>query len=245
MTHVTDGWYQPPATDPSTRTEHDEGSGRSDTVGADTNTSSKTDSRTDSGTDTSEDRNAATEALAAHHIARSGGDGARSATEEWVAQHARPASNDGRSPTRTTFYAHDVDSIGPGQLHRDPEDRRSWGSLAKWQDGVQSDISRGGQNWQADKDRWFDTFASHLEATDRQEDRARHIVDTIDIGPFQGAHIQMESVILGALSLAIDEDATALPQRAVERDAFATLQADIGMDRADLRDVRQKLRKQL
>jgi hypothetical protein len=184
-------------------------------------------------------------ARAVHGISRSGGDGARSATEEWVHQHSRPESNDGRSPTRTTFYASDTDSIGPGQQHRDPSDRTSWSKLAKWQDGVQSDISRGGQNWAADKERWFDTFASHIEATDRQEKRARHIVESVSMDPFKGARIPIENVIAGALSLAVDEDAQSLDSRAVERERFIELLADLEMDRADLRDVRRKLRAEL
>jgi hypothetical protein len=253
MARVSTGSQQPREREESTTTDTDDTTATDPDSTDDPAPGSSTDENAEAGTgrtdavraDTSDGHDRATVTLAKRHIARSGGDGARSATEEWVAQNARPASNDGRSPTRTTFYAHDVDSIGPGQKHRDPEDRRSWGSLAKWQDGVQSDISRGGQNWQADKNRWFDTFASYVEATERQEDRARYIVDAVDIGPFQGAHIPIEWVILGALSIAIDEDAPDLASRAVERTSFAKLHADMEMDRADLRDVRQKLRAQL
>jgi hypothetical protein len=175
----------------------------------------------------------------------SSGHGSRTRKTDWSINHDRSPSNDGRSHTRTTFYADTVDSRGPGQKHRDPENRRSWESLAKWNDGVQSDKSRGSQNWNADKYRWVETFAGHVDASKTQCDRTHYIMNTISLRPFQAAHIQTEAVILGALSLALNRDVRDIEHRAVKRDTFQELMDDLDVDRSDLVDIRNKIRDEL
>lgn len=173
------------------------------------------------------------------------GHGSRTRQTDWSVQEQRNPSNDGRSHTRTTFYADTVESRGPGQKHRDPQNRRSWESLAKWNDGVQSDKSRGSQNWEADKYRWVETFAGQVDATDTQRERTHFIINNISLTPFQAAHIQTEAVILGALSLALNRDVRDIEYRAVNREPFQALMDDLDVDRSDLVDIRTKIRTHL
>lgn len=129
---------------------------------------------------------------------------------------------------------------GPSQT---PDKVRTWKDLAGWNDGMFSDISRGGQNFKADKLRWIDTFAGQLECSPHQRDRVEWMLDRIDMAPFQGARIPVENVILGLLSLAIDRDARAFENRAIERDDMQSLMVDLGMERTDLVQIRKLLHK--
>lgn len=190
------------------------------------------------------------------------GHGAQSVSEDWVRANHGPVSHDDRAVTRTTFYPSDVDSVGPGQLARKPREVRSWERLASWNDG-EGAPERATQNFNADKRRWIETFGTQLDCTSYQIDRAKWIIKRLDLSPFQGAHIPVENVILGILSLLMDADVpTTLPRnlaetgsgdavdeldiddvRAVGRPMMQDLLADLEMDRRDLKRVRQILRK--
>lgn len=169
----------------------------------------------------------------------SAGHGPQSSSEDWVRANHAPISNDGRSHTRTTFYPNDVQSFGPGQAHRDPSDRRGWASLVQWNDGVGSDKSRGSQNWKADKRRWLDTFSGQLESTDYQQERAQYILETMDMGPFIGARLHAEAVILGVLTLTMDADVHEFDRRMLNRDELHDLVDDLELETADVRQARK------
>lgn len=172
------------------------------------------------------------------------GSGAMSNEEDWVRAHHQPIEHDGRSPTRTYFNAGDVKERFPGgQKHRDPDDRRSWKTLSNWQEGVQSDISRGGQNWWADKQRWVDTFAEHVGATPHHRERCKYILKKMNIQPYQSSHTTIEVVIVGILSLLVDSDITDFENRALLRDGTKQLLDDLDSDVGEYEDVRKKLRK--
>lgn len=182
------------------------------------------------------------------------GHGAQSVTEDWVRANHGPISHDGRSVTRTTFYYWEAEKIGPGQAHRKPENVRTWARLASWNDG-EGASERSTQNFDADKRRWIETFGGQLECTSYQVERAKWIIERLDLSPFQGAHIPVENVILGVLSLLMDADVPKrLPAgdnaevnvedvRAVGRPMMQELMANLGMDRRDLKQIRQMLHK--
>lgn len=178
------------------------------------------------------------------HLDNGKGSGAMSNEEDWVRAHHQPIEHDGRSPTRTYFDSNDVKETYPGgQKHRDPEDRRSWDTLSGWQDGVQSDVSRGGQNWWADKQRWVDTFASKVGATQHHRERCKYIMKKMDVTPYRSSHTTMEVLIVGILSLLVDSDITDFENRALLRDGTKQLLEDLDSDIGEYEDVRKKLRK--
>lgn len=177
------------------------------------------------------------------HVNSGSSSGAYTNVEDWVRENAREPSNDGRSPTRTMFFSWESDTYGPGQKHRDPSDRRSWRQLANWQDGVGSDVSRGSQNWWADKQRWTDTFADIVGATQFHREQTKYVLERIDMTPYRSAHHPAEAVILGILSLLIDSDITNFNNRTLAREGTKDLLDDLELTVEDYEDVRSLLRK--
>lgn len=172
------------------------------------------------------------------------GSGALSSTEDWVRANHSPHDNDGRSPTRTYFDSRDAKGkYPPGQKHRKLRDKRSWSELANWQDGVQSDISRGGQNWWADKQRWVDIFTDKLYGTTHHKERCKDILESLTMTPYQSAGISSELVIIGILSLLIDAEITDFDNRTLARDQTKDLLESLEVDVSDYESVRKKLRK--
>ncbi|WP_172977359.1 hypothetical protein [Halosegnis longus] len=166
-----------------------------------------------------------------------------SAQEDWVRSNPRPASHDGRATTRTTFYD-DTHTSGPSMRDRPNHKQKSWTDLAVVNDDAYArDVSRGGQNFAADKRRWVETFAGQLEATSYQKQQAVHVIDNIDMGPYKGARLSSEVVALGVLSMLIDADVRDIEYRTVERDAMGVLLSDLNADRDDLRQVRRLIHK--
>jgi hypothetical protein len=152
--------------------------------------------------------------------------------------------NDGRYDTRTTFYYSYNDQKSAEeyrdrhQLHRDPDDRRSWEMLAEWNDGV-GDPGRSRQNYEADVGRWIDTFAGQLGLSDYHRERVEYIINEIELSH---GKITAEQMILGAISLVFDadiEDPDAIDDRIIYRDTFNELLDSVDMDRADLWTVRR------
>jgi hypothetical protein len=166
-----------------------------------------------------------------------------SAQADWVRANHREPQNDGRSPTRTYFDPRDVSGKYPAwQRGRDDDDKRSWRTIANWQDGVQSDISRSGQNWWADKQRWVDVFADRLYASDHHVERCKYILERLDATPYQSAHIPMELVIVGVLSLLIDADINEFDNRTLAREATKPLLTDLDCSVSDYENVRRLIR---
>lgn len=177
------------------------------------------------------------------HVDDEMGSASMSSQEDWVRANSRPPDHDGRAPTRTYFDPRDVREQYPGGMkHRDPAERRSWTSLAKWQDGANSDISRGGQNWWADKQRWVDTFSDLIGATHYHRDRTKYILEKLDMTPYRSARIPAELVIVGILSLLIDADVTDFECRALRRDGTKELLADLDSNVSEYEQVRKLLR---
>ncbi len=177
------------------------------------------------------------------YIDSGSGAGALSSTDDWVRANHSPHSNDGRSPTRTYFDPRDVKGKYPGgQKDRKLRDKRSWRSLANWQDGVQSDISRGGQNWWADKQRWAEIFTDQLHGSSYHETRCKEILEKISMKPYQTAGIDTEMVIVGIISLLIDSEIRDFEDRTLARDGTKPLIKDLHSDVGEYQSVRKKLK---
>jgi hypothetical protein len=187
-------------------------------------------------------------------IDRQAGSGALDTTDGWSQnKHADyEYANDGRSDTRTTFYWRDDDDT-PNHLrnrdrlqrHRDPEDRRSWDELAKWNDGKGAP-SRKQDNFEADVERWTQTFCNFLDLTDFQYRQVRHIiVEDIELGDY--GWIPAEHIIIGTISLVIDAEDDADPDEwtpddwIVYRDDFEELMDDTDMEQQTLWTVRKRV----
>lgn len=161
-------------------------------------------------------------------------------------------ANDGRSQTHTTFYWNGDDDTPSHlrdrdrhQLHRDPDDRRSWERLAEWNDGVGSS-SRKQDNYDADVERWVQTFCNQLDLTDYQYERVRFIVvDDLDLSTF--GWIPAEHVIIGTVSLVIDVEQTVDPDEwtpddwIIYQDDFEDLMDATDMERGTLWTVRKQV----
>jgi hypothetical protein len=177
------------------------------------------------------------------HIDTSAGSTALSRTDAWVQEHSREPHNDGRSHTRTYFDHREVNEKYPGgQQHRDHENKRSWATLAKWQDGVQSDKSRASQNWWADKQRWIDTFTNRMAATQHHQQRCEYIMKEIDLTNYKPDRIPVELLIIGIISLLIDNEITDFENRALKRGHTETLLKDLDASVSDYINVRSKLK---
>jgi len=177
-------------------------------------------------------------------IDRQAGSGALTKKDGWEQEHHEEYgyANDGRSNTRTTFYWRGDDSTPSHmrdrdrhQRHRDPEDRRSWDELAKWNDG-KGEPSRKQDNFEADVMRWTQTFCNQLDLTEYQYERVRYVVEHIEMGEF--GWIPAEHIILGTISLVIDAETDADP---VYRDDFEGLMEDTSMERGTLWTVRKRI----
>jgi len=170
------------------------------------------------------------------------------AEEAWVAANERSGLNDGRSQTRTTFYSGDdaVNPDGPPSSNGDGTGT-SWETLAKVNDGMWAS-DRSTQNFNADIQRWIQTFCGHL-GLGRQsyyQGRTEYIVESIDLGSFSS--IPAEHVILSAISLGVDADIDAesvdieswdLSDWIIYRDDFQGLMDDLEMTMDDLWTARK------
>ena len=171
------------------------------------------------------------------------GSGALSSTEDWVRSNSSPEENDGRSPTNTYFDPDDVSGRYPAsQKHRKLRNKRSWQTIANWQDGVQSDISRGSQNWWADKQRWIETFNDRLHGSRKHELSCKRVMKKIDLNRYQSAGISTELVIVGILSLLIDADVTDFDNRTLARSNTKELLDGLDADVGDYESTRSKIR---
>lgn len=172
-------------------------------------------------------------------IDRSPGSGSLTVTEGWVVESEMDGLNDGRYGTRTTFYAWEASGDGPSQQHRDPEDRRSWSDLAKWNDGMW-EPDRSVQNFGVDVERWTQTFCNFLDLPEYQYERVEYVMNDIDLTDFRPRKISVEKVILGVISLVVDSENDVddiedwdIDEWIVYDDAFETLMCDVGMVRDD------------
>lgn len=187
------------------------------------------------------------------NTAREAGDGAGDEIGDKEEEWREPAHhmNDGRSQTNTTFYytQNDDDPVhlrnrDRHQLHRDPEDRRSWKKLAAWNDGLWSP-ERKAQNDQSDSLRWTETFAGHLDLSPYQRARALYIVDNLTFSDY--LPYSKEKVIMSILSLVADVDASGdidefeLEDWIIYQDSFVGLMDDIGMDKGELWTLRRRV----
>lgn len=186
-------------------------------------------------------------------IDRRAGSGALSQQEGWSQnEHTEyEFANDGRSDTRTTFYW-SADDDTPSHLrgrdrhqrHRDPEDRRGWDELAKWNDG-QGESSRKQDNYEADVRRWTQTFCNQLNLTDFQYEKVDYIIQHLELGEF--GWIPAEHVILGTVSLVIDSEMDVEPDDwttddwIIYRDDFEDMMDNTDMSRDTLWTVRKRV----
>jgi len=234
--------------DSESGTEVDSESGTE--VDSESGTEVDSEQTTDSTVDSEQERRVIPPGAVFSYVDGSNGAGSMTPTEDWVRANSREPSNDGRSPTNTYFDSRDTDSdVPPWQQHRDPEDQRDWETLAHWQDGAHSDISRGGQNWRADKRRWVQTFGRTMNANEYHIERALYIAERIEINTYtcrnsSNLTITTELVLLCVLSLLIDADIESFDQRAYVRDGTQQLLSDIEAGVNEYERVRSLLRQE-
>lgn len=177
------------------------------------------------------------------HLDRRAGAGAMTRQEDWVAETEHDGPNDGRSETRTTLYYRESDTESAHlrsrerhQLHRDPDDRRSWERLASQNDGV-GDSDRRQMNMKADIRRWTEIFGSQLECSPSQRDRVAQLIIETDLNV--AGSLSVEKMILAAISVVVDreqdpDDDWTVDDWIIYSDTFESMMEDFGMSRDEL-----------
>lgn len=188
--------------------------------------------------------------LSVDSLDRGPGSGSLDTSEAFASEMAqeRRMSNDGRSETRTTFYFDDPadprNNRTEHQKHRDPTDRRSWQTLAQWNDGVGT-VRRDRNNFDADVRRWVETFGSATNCTEQEIFRATFVAEHVDMETF--GQIPAEHIIAGILSLVVDSerdhdiDEFEFDDWYVRSDEFQGLMDDLDLEYDRLWLVRDRL----
>ncbi|WP_147438059.1 hypothetical protein [Halorubrum sp. Atlit-28R] len=133
----------------------------------------------------------------------------------------------------------------------DPSDvtghkRRQWKKLRKLNDGVYS-RERAGQIHRAGIARDLGVVASRLNLTEHQHDRAKWLLDRLELKEEVIPLGPIELAVIGVVTLAVDEERTrygmAGKQQSVLRDdRFDKLCEEFEIDRGRVRNVRQRVR---
>lgn len=171
------------------------------------------------------------------------GTGSRSSNEDYNDEHYTQHPNDGRSKTKTTFFASDVDDPyrTAHQLHRDPEDRRGWKKLADWNDGV-GDPGRGMANHAARKRRDASAYADGVGLTKHERGKVVRVIDDIDVRIFGIPHTPtIEQTIISICGLVRDENAVDEAQRLVGDETFERVRKGEYLDDESHRELREQL----
>jgi len=175
------------------------------------------------------------EADEAPWLDRGPGSGSLTWAEAMQDSTARRSPNDGRGATRTTFYS-DSDTSPPNI-------DRTWEELAALNDDMYHP-DRGKQNHQSDKDRIIEIFTSNLECTSYQRDRVAWIIE--DLGNLRDLlpTVSIEEIVLGTISLVVDEETSDFDNWIVRRGTFRTLMEDLDMKVDKLWTIRRKVREE-
>jgi hypothetical protein len=125
-------------------------------------------------------------------FSKDAGSAAATAIDEKIDDEA-VISNDGRSHTRTMFYADEA-----------PESRQyQYSRLAKYNDGMYAS-DRDTQNKKADNRRWVSAYAGLFDVTEHQAERTEACLQDIYLPHM--AHYSAEQVILAVMHLVCWED---------------------------------------
>lgn len=175
----------------------------------------------------------------------------------WLALDYDYFETDDRHPSLDA-NAPTVDEDLVGQTGFDPSDGDTpayWEWLKELNNG-RGESSRRGQLSKAGMERDTDIIADRLGATEYQTQRAKYLLDQIDIKKQLIPDGPIEQAILGVLSVVIDEARTRYARRTANQmteasipvssvlrdDAFEDLCADFDLARSRIRDVRHRLR---
>lgn len=166
-------------------------------------------------------------------VARDQGDGSRSALEDemngdlWT-------HKDSRAETETTFWPQDIDGLDVSEqrkrdLHRAL--RRQEGEN-RGEHYTSGRVDRKGQNRKEWRRRMASVFASRLNLTKYQRQRAGYIIEEVDFSSF--ASYSKEQAILGVINVVAREDGRWIEDEPL----FLEIAEDEGLDARDLRRLR-------
>jgi len=117
------------------------------------------------------------------------------------------SDKDDRAPTRTTFYARDIEELQVSERRKDRLRsmlRRQEGEMPGEAYATKYD-NREQQNRSEWKRRMVTTFTSQLDMTDAQQERVLHLIqDVLSINSF--GHYSTEQVIIGTINVVARED---------------------------------------
>lgn len=160
-----------------------------------------------------------------HRLSRGPNDGSRDDMRDNGYEHEL-YDKDQRADTRTTYFRSDVERLQVSERRK-----RRLRRMLRRQEGenpgetyYQSRNSREQQNRSEWKRRIVSSYASHVELTRAQKERAKHLVnDVLDINTF--GHYSTEEVVLGVINVVAREDGRFIEDERQFRD----LMVDVGI----------------
>lgn len=152
------------------------------------------------------------------------GDGAKSWGDERIDRNAI-IENDGRSNTRTFYYATEAPK----------ETRRKYRRLLRWQEG-EGASDRDVQNRAADRRRYVSGFCSRLDMAQYQRERVEHVMEGLNMSHM--AHYSSQKVVLAIITLVANEDGWFIR----DDDDFRELLSAVGSDLDEMKQIRGLVR---
>lgn len=179
-----------------------------------------------------------------HNVSRGEGDGSGEQIDDKY-DGEEYTTKDQRADTRTTFYQRDIDNLAVSERRKE-ELRR----MLRRQEGQnQGEVGTGQttrrerkqQNREEWKRRVVTTYASQLDLTDAQKQRAKHLViDVLTINTF--GRYATEEVALGVINVVAREDGRWIE----DEDMFRDLMAESGIEDMDsLKRLRRMVRERM
>lgn len=179
-----------------------------------------------------------------HNVSRGEGDGAGEQIDDKY-DGEEYATKDQRADTRTTFYERDINNLNVSQRRKE-ELRR----ILKRQEGQNQGEAGTGQTTrrerkQQNREEWkrrvVTTYASQLELTKAQKERATHLViDVLTINTF--GRYATEEIALGVVNVVAREDGRWIE----DENQFRDLMQEAGIDSMNsLKRLRQMVRERI
>lgn len=145
------------------------------------------------------------------------------------------SKDDGRSQSRTWFHANDGDHNG------DPlDDPEKWERLSQVNNGQLYDSGYRERRRSAETVRDVDVVATQLDVTEYQQQRCKHIVESLDDLRDTWSRDRMV-VAFSAMTLVVNEDG----RHVQNENKYDAMIEDMGTSRSAIHSVREKLRDHL
>jgi hypothetical protein len=168
---------------------------------------------------------------------------------DYEASHSHFGSDDNVADLDQNNTAIDTSLMGRTSIQpSDGDDPQKWKRLQRLNDGY-GESDRNQQIWNAGVKRDLDIICDRLNATDHHHERAKWLLERIEIKEELLKRGSVEAVLMGIVSMVIDEDRTKYARQGVDDmqsvtrdDAFTQLREEYDIDNRTIHTVRKRLR---